>query len=308
VSLRTTHPRTVNPSASVGDAGSDGAGAVLGLGVGVTAYVLGMRHAFDADHIAAIDITTRRLAALGRPSSSVGLWFSLGHSTIVFVMCAALALGLQAAGAWIADDDSTLHRITGVWGPVFSALFLLAVGAANASSLRRLVGSPRGPVNRPRGPMTAVLDRFGIVVDRPKRMYGVGLLFGLGFDTATEVGLLVLAGTASVASTSWYAVLTLPILFAAGMTCLDTVQGALMGRAYRSAARANTTVDYAAVITALSCVIAFVVAVAQLGEVASALAGGSGDIGVDVSILGIALTVVVAFVWLLASVHKRLRR
>ena len=148
-----------------------------------------MRHAFDADHIAAIDNTTRRLAERGRPATTVGFWFSLGHSTIVVVLCILLTLGITAIGSSLADDSSALRTWTGVIGPSVSGVFLLVIAAINIASLRRRHGHAGGPVLRMLGP-------FEKAVDRPSRMYIVGLLFGLGFDTATEIGLLTLAGAA----------------------------------------------------------------------------------------------------------------
>ncbi len=114
-----------------------GDGTLVTLGVGLTAYALGVRHAFDADHIAAIDNTTRRLAERGKPANTVGFWFSLGHSTIVVVLCILLTLGVTAIGTSLADDSSALRTWTGIIGPTVSGVFLLIIAAINIASLRR---------------------------------------------------------------------------------------------------------------------------------------------------------------------------
>jgi high-affinity nickel-transport protein len=240
--------------------GGDGA-ALITLGIGLTAYALGLRHAFDADHIAAIDNTTRRLAERGRPANTVGFWFSLGHSTIVMVLCILLTFGISAVGSALADDSSALRTWTGVIGPTVSGVFLLIIAAINIASLRRRHGHGGGPVLRLLGP-------FEKAVDRPSRMYAVGLLFGLGFDTATEIGLLALAGAATLASVPWWAALTLPLLFAAGMSAFDTAQGAVMRRAYTWRADGRRLGEtYGIAMTGLSVVAAVLIAVVQLSAV-----------------------------------------
>ena len=118
-----------------------GSGTLVTLGVGLTAYALGVRHAFDADHIAAIDNTTRRLLERGKPANTVGFWFSLGHSTIVVVLCILLTLGITAIGTSLADDSSALRTWTGIIGPSVSGAFLLIIAAINIASLRRRQGT-----------------------------------------------------------------------------------------------------------------------------------------------------------------------
>lgn len=275
--------------------GGDGAGPVT-LGIGLTAYALGLRHAFDADHIAAIDNTTRRLVERGRPADTVGFWFSLGHSTIVVVLCVLLTLGIGALGSALVDDSSALRTWTGVIGPCVSGAFLLAIAAINIASLRRRHAHRGGPVLR-------MLGGFERAVDRPSRMYLVGLLFGLGFDTATEIGLLALAGAATLASVPWWAALTLPILFAAGMSAFDTTQGALMRRAYGwQPGRRGMGELYGLAMTLLSVVAAALIAAVQLsGVLVHGL--GLGDpfawvaaIGIDD--LGLVLTGLLLATWL----------
>ncbi|MFJ2543979.1 HoxN/HupN/NixA family nickel/cobalt transporter [Microbacterium sp. NPDC087589] len=288
--------------------GSQASGAtVFGAALGIAAYLLGMRHAFDADHIAAIDNTTRRMVELGRPSSSVGLWFSLGHSSVVLLMCIVLAFGVHAAGELLLDEDSALQTFTGFWGPTFSGVFLLLLGVLNLIALRRRRRRDVYSVHSVGGPVTRVLERVGAKIDNPRRMYLVGMLFGFGFDTATEVGLLILAGTSSISGVPWYAILVLPVLFAAGMTLLDTAQGAAIGRAYRATANTGALRNHAVLLTLVGIVVAFVVGIVQLVDVVLA-AVGEPAWGIDVSYLGIGLTAALLLIWGLASLHARAAR
>ncbi len=280
-----------------------GGGTLVTLGIGFTAYALGVRHAFDADHIAAIDNTTRRLAERGRPAHTVGFWFSLGHSTVVVVLCILLTFGITAIGTSLADDSSALRTWTGVIGPSVSGVFLLVIAAINIASLRRRHGHAGGPVLRMLGP-------FEKAVDRPSRMYLVGLLFGLGFDTATEIGLLALAGTATLVAVPWWATLTLPILFAAGMSAFDTTQGALMRRAYTwRAGHRNIGEVYAIAMTGLSVVAAVLIAVVQLADVLVANLGFGGPFpwlaSVGIDDLGFVLTGVLLATWATVALVAR---
>src|SRR4051795_3042782 len=221
-----------------------GAQGAFGLGVGVTAYTLGLRHAFDADHIAAIDNTTRKLMADGKRPLSVGFFFSLGHSTVVFALALLLSLGVRALAGQVEDDGSTLHGVAGVVGTGVSGTFLYVIAALNVAVLVGIVRvfreMRRGVFDEAaleaqldaRGLMNRVLGRFTRAIRAPWQMYPLGILFGLGFDTATEVGLLFLAAGAAGAGLPWYAILCLPVLFAAGMSLLDTIDGSFMNFAY----------------------------------------------------------------------------
>ena len=288
------------PLGGTGEGAGGGAGErdgvmLVTLGVGLTAYVLGVRHAFDADHIAAIDNTTRRLSERGKPATTVGFWFSLGHSTVVVLLCILLTLGITALGSTLADDSSTLRTWTGVIGPSVSGVFLLVIAVINIASLRRRHGHAGGPVLRLLGP-------FERAVDRPSRMYLVGLLFGLGFDTATEIGLLALAGAATLGAVPWWAALTLPVLFAAGMSAFDTTQGAMMRRAYTwHPGRRQLGEVYAIAMTALSVVAAVLIAVVQLADVLVANLGLGGPLpwlaSVGIDDLGFVLTTLLLATW-----------
>src|SRR5690242_12227470 len=168
-------------------------GHAFGIGLGVTAYSLGMRHAFDADHIAAIDNTTRKLMAEGRRPLSVGFWFSLGHSSVVMALCLLLATGVRALAGQVQSHTSTLQQVTGLVGVAVSGTFLLLIGVINLGVLRRMLGVWRGMraghydeaaleqhLNS-RGLLNRILARFTRAVRTPWHMYPVGLLFGLGF-------------------------------------------------------------------------------------------------------------------------------
>ncbi len=253
---------------------------VFGIGLGVTAYTLGMRHAFDADHIAAIDNTTRKLMAEGHRPVSVGFWFSLGHSSIVFALCALLALGVRSLAGQVQDSGSSLHIITGLVGTLLSGVFLYLIGILNLvilfGILRVFRDMRRGVFDEQaleehlnnRGLLNRWLGGLTKSVRKPWHIYPVGLLFGLGFDTATEVGLLVLAGGAAAFALPWYAILTLPVLFAAGMSLLDSIDGCFMNFAYGWAfSRPVRKVYYNITITALSVAVALIIGTIELASI-----------------------------------------
>jgi nickel/cobalt transporter (NiCoT) family protein len=256
-----------------------GGAGVFGLGLGLTAYLLGMRHAFDADHIAAIDNTTRKLLAdrEGPRPLTVGFWFSLGHSTIVFVLVLLLGLGVRAVTTEIGDDGSPLKVVGGLVGTAVSGLFLILIGVINLVVLVGIVRIFRrmrhGDYDEAelerhldeRGFMNRILGRVTKAVRKPVHMYPTGVLFGLGFDTATEISLLVLAGGVAAATLPWWAILVLPILFAAGMSLFDALDGAFMCFAYGWAfMRPVRKVFYNITITTLSVVVALVIGLIEL--------------------------------------------
>ena len=250
---------------------------VFGFGTGILAYTLGMRHAFDADHIAAIDNTTRKLVQDGKRPLSVGFFFSLGHSTIVFVMALLLNFGIRALDQQVKNDSSGLHNATGVIGTTVSGGFLYLIALLNLVVLVGIVKVFREmrtgryddeELERQldsRGLMNRVFGGYARRIDTPWKMYPVGVLFGLGFDTATEVTLLVLAGTAVVSGLPFYAILSLPILFAAGMCLFDTADGCFMNFAYDWAfARPVRKVFYNLTITGLSVFVAFFIGTIEI--------------------------------------------
>jgi nickel/cobalt transporter (NiCoT) family protein len=254
-----------------------GTAGVFGVGLGITAYALGMRHAFDADHIAAIDNTTRKLMADRQRPLSVGFWFSLGHSSVVFGLCFLLGLGVRALAGQVENGTSALQKTTGLIGTTVSGVFLYLIGIINLVILIGIVKvfrqMRRGAYDEAtleehlnkRGLINRILSGATRAVGRPWQMYPIGLLFGLGFDTATEVSLLVLAGGAAVFNLPWYAILTLPVLFAAGMSLLDTIDGCFMNLAYGWAfSRPVRKVYYNIMVTGLSVAVALIIGTVEL--------------------------------------------
>jgi nickel/cobalt transporter (NiCoT) family protein len=252
---------------------------VFGFGTGILAYTLGMRHAFDADHIAAIDNTTRKLVSDGKRPLSVGFFFSLGHSSVVFALALLLNFGIRALDSQVKNANSQLQHTTNLIGTMVSGVFLFLIAAINLVILAGIIRVFREmrsgtyddrqleeQLNK-RGLMNRILGPLARRIDAPWKMYPIGFLFGLGFDTATEVALLILAGTAVVGGLPFYAVLSLPILFAAGMSLFDTADGCFMNFAYDWAfARPVRKVFYNLTITALSVFVAvFIGAVEILG-------------------------------------------
>ena len=219
-------------------------GQIFGIGLALTAFLLGVRHAFDADHIAAIDNTTRKFVADGKRPVSVGLFFSLGHSSVVFVMAILVAIGSSAVSSLV-SDDSGVHQALGLIGTSVSGLFLMIIGLINLVALLSIYKVWREAQTgvydeaaleqalESRGVFARLLRPAMKRINRPGQMYPLGFLFGLGFDTATEISLLVLAGAGAATGLPWYAVLVLPLLFASGMSLFDTLDGAFMQAAYR---------------------------------------------------------------------------
>jgi high-affinity nickel-transport protein len=289
---------------------------VFGAGIGMTVYLLGMRHAFDADHLAAIDNTTRKLMTDGQRPVSVGFWFSLGHSSVVFGLCVLLTLGIRALTGEVRDDGSELHTITGVIGPTVSGTFLAIIAIINLVVLLGIVKIFRemkqGSYDEAaleeqlnsRGFMNRILGRFTRAITKPWQMYPLGFLFGLGFDTATEVGLLALAGSAATVALPWYAVLCLPLIFAAGMSLWDTIDGTFMNFAYGWAfSNPVRKIYYNITLTGLSVAFAFVIGGTELLQVAIGqfkLSGGLWDWigGLDLNMAGFVITGVLLTMWL----------
>ncbi|MFC8454368.1 HoxN/HupN/NixA family nickel/cobalt transporter [Kitasatospora sp. NPDC057223] len=293
----------------------DVGGQVFGVGMGLTAYTLGMRHAFDADHIAAIDNTTRKLMGQGKRPLSVGFWFSLGHSSIVFGLCALLAFGIQSLAGQVESDDSALHTATGLIGVTVSGVFLVLIGLINLGAFNGILKVFRkmrhGEFDEEelerqldkRGFMNRILGRVTRAVTKPWHMYPVGLLFGLGFDTATEVSLLVLAGGAAAFSLPWYALLVLPVLFAAGMSLLDTIDGSFMNFAYEWAfSKPVRKIYYNLTVTGLSVIVALVIGVIELvgllGEKLDITSGPVAWVGeLDLNLVGYAIVGLFVLTW-----------
>ena len=250
---------------------------VFGLGTGLLAYTLGMRHAFDADHISAIDNTTRKLMADGERPLSVGFFFSRGHSSVVFALAVLLNLGIRTVDQQVRNGSSGLHQVSGIVGTSVSGAFLFLIAALNTAVLvsivRMFVALRSGLYDDEQ--LEAQLDQRGLMnrffgplarrIDTPWKMYPVGVLFGLGFDTASEVALLVLSGTAVASGLPFYAILSLPVLFAAGMSLFDTLDGCFMNFAYGWAfSRPIRKIYYNLTITGLSVAVAFVIGTIEI--------------------------------------------
>jgi high-affinity nickel-transport protein len=284
----------------------------------VTAYTLGMRHAFDADHIAAIDNTTRKLMGEGKRPMSVGFWFSLGHSSIVFALAVLLSLGVRALSHPVQDDDSRLHDVTGWIGTTVSGTFLYLIAFLNLVILAGIWKVFRrmrhGDFDEAaleeqldnRGFMNRLLGRVMKSITKPWQMYPLGLLFGLGFDTATEIALLVLAGSGAASGLPWYAILCLPVLFAAGMCLLDTIDGSFMNFAYQWAfSKPVRKVYYNLTITGLSVAVALLIGTVELLGLVSDKAGLHGAFwdwigGLDLNVVGYVIVGLFFATWAIA--------
>jgi high-affinity nickel-transport protein len=294
-----------------------GAGA-FAIGTGVTAYTLGMRHAFDADHIAAIDNTTRKLMSEGKRPISVGFWFSLGHSSVVFALAFAFALGIRALSGPVTHGGSQLHSVTNWIGTGVSGAFLYLIAALNVVILVGIVKVVRemrlgrydeeqleAQLNS-RGLMNRFFGRFTKTVTKPAQMYPIGILFGLGFDTATEVALLFLAAGAAGAGLPFYAILCLPILFAAGMSLLDTIDGSFMNFAYGWAfSKPVRKVFYNLTITGLSVAVALVIGTIELGSIISEHLNAQGAFwtaleNININTLGFIIVGIFIATWTIA--------
>lgn len=287
---------------------------VFGLGLGVTAYVFGMRHAFDADHIAAIDNTTRKLMADGKSAKSVGFWFAMGHSTMVAVLAILVIVGARAAGTLLDDDSSTRHTL-GIAGTLTTGGFLYLIGFINIVALLGILRVFRklreGQFSA--GELDAALDGRGFLarllrpimkrINRAVHMFPVGVLFGLGFDTATEVALLALAGSGAAAGLPWYAVLVLPLLFAAGMSLMDTLDGLFMNVAYDWAfAHPIRKIYYNLIITVLSIAVALIIGTIELVTVLHDNLGLADPIttwvsSIDLNMVGFGVVALFVIAW-----------
>jgi high-affinity nickel-transport protein len=302
---------------------------IFNVGVGVLAYTFGLRHAFDADHIAAVDNTTRKLLAdnaereaSGQPRQrrplSVGFWFSLGHSTIVFGLAFLLSVGVKALAGQVENDNSSLHSVTGVIGASVSGAFLWVLGILNFAVLMGILkvfrGMRRGHYDEAqleeqlnkRGFMNRFLNGLTKSVGKAWHIYPIGVLFGLGFDTATEVGLLVLAGGAAAFNLPFYSILVLPILFAAGMCLMDTIDGVFMNAAYGWAfAKPVRKVFYNITITSISVAVALIIGTIELicvlADQANITSGPISAIaGINLDYAGYGIVALFFVSWLLA--------
>src|SRR6476469_7645803 len=303
-----------------------GSAGVFGVGIGVTAYLLGVRHAFDADHIAVIDNTTRKLVGEGKRSLSAGFWFSLGHSSVVFGLAFLLAIGVRAIVGPVQDEGSPLLQTLGLVGSLVAGTFLILIGLTNlfavvgiAKVFRRMRSGDfdEAELERQlenRGFLARLLARVMRRVSKSWHLYPVGLLMGLGFDTATQVALLVLAAGTAAFTLPWYAILVLPVLFAAGMSLFDALDGIFMSRAYGWAfLKPVRKVYYNLTVTVLSVVIALVIGVIVLaGLLADRLGVDSGPLAaigsLDLEFVGFMIVGLFVAAWLITLAVWRFGR
>jgi high-affinity nickel-transport protein len=284
-------------------------------GLGTLAYTFGLRHAFDADHIAAIDNTARKLLQGGRRSMGVGFFFSLGHSTIVLSLTAGLAFATKTVDAKL----PTFQTYGGIVGASVSGVFLLLIGLLNLAVLLDILGvfraMKRGRYDKEtlerrlldQGLMSRLfLRRLGNRIDASWKMYPLGVLFGLGFDTASEVALLAVAAGVATHNVPFLAVLSLPILFAAGMSLMDTIDGAFMSRAYGWAFSSPVRkVYYNLTVTSLSVLVALVIGGAELVQVLASSGPDLSRLGYLVVALFAVTWIVSALVWKLRGIERR---
>jgi high-affinity nickel-transport protein len=303
-----------------------GATGVFGVGLGLTAYLLGVRHAFDADHIAVIDNTTRKLVGENTRSLSTGFWFSLGHSSVVFGLAFLLALGVKALVGPVQNENSQMLQTLGLIGSLVAGTFLILIGLTNlfavvgiAKVFREMRSGDFDEAElerqlNSRGFLARLLGRVMRRVSTPWHLYPVGLLMGLGFDTATQVALLVLAAGTAAFTLPWYAVLVLPVLFAAGMSLFDAADGVFMARAYGWAfLKPIRKVYYNLTVTVLSVFVALVIGgILLTGLLVERLDIRSGPLAVigsaDLGSVGFAIVGIFVVVWLVALAVWRFGR
>jgi nickel/cobalt transporter (NiCoT) family protein len=278
-------------------------GALLFTGLAITAYVLGLRHGFDADHIAAIDNTTRKLLNDGQRPLTVGTWFSLGHSTIVCGMIVALVVVTD----WVSAHFHLFSTVGAVLGTLISGVFLFIIGIVNAIIVLEVYRMFRGvregwldqqaldhQMNQ-RGFLNRVFGRFFRVVRKPRQIYPIGVLFGLGFDTATEVLIISIAILFAASGVPLWAVLFLPLLFTCGMVLSDTSDGFAMRYAYGWAFNHPIRkIFYNLTLTVISVLVAFVIGGVELLQVVSGQLGWGGPVwrwldSLDFETLGIGI-------------------
>jgi nickel/cobalt transporter (NiCoT) family protein len=281
-------------------------------GLGVLAYTFGLRHAFDADHIAAIDNTTRSFLQQGKRPLGIGFFFSLGHSTVVFALATGLAVGASAVKAKLPSFQTWGSYV----GAGVSGVFLLAIGVLNLLVLLDIVRIFRdmrsGRLDETlleerlldRGLMSrGLLRRLGARITSSWHMYPLGILFGLGFDTATEVGLLALSAGAATHHVPFLAILSLPLLFAAGMSLMDTADGAFMAHAYGWAFSSPVRkVYYNLTVTTLSVTVALGIGAIELLQVAAR------NTWLGFNTLGYGMVALFVLTWAVSAVIWKTRR
>jgi nickel/cobalt transporter (NiCoT) family protein len=305
-----------------GEGGSRGLG--VGLGVAITAWFLGFRHAFDADHISCIDNTTRKLMADGKRPLGSGFFFSFGHSTVVMAVGVGITIAARAVFGAVVDPNSAFETAGGAIGTLVSAAFLYLIAVLNlivlAGIFKVFRDMRRGTYDeaeleaqlQARGLMYRFFGRFMRSITHTWQLYFVGLVFGIGFDTTTEVLLLAATAYAAVAGLPYYAVLALPFLFSGGMMLFDTLDGCFMNFAYGWAfARPVRKVYYNLVITGLSVGAAFIVGTIEILGILTTeahLSGGFWSVmaNFNINVAGFCIAGLFIFVWAVALTYWRM--
>jgi nickel/cobalt transporter (NiCoT) family protein len=297
-------------------------GALIFTGLAITAYILGVRHGFDADHIAAIDNTTRKLLNDGQRPLTVGTWFSLGHSTIVAAMIAALVVATEFVKSYYGAFAST----GAILGTLISGIFLFVIGLVNVIIVvevyRIFRGLRSGALDQrqldaqmeKRGFLYRYFGRLFRVIRTPRQIYPVGVLFGLGFDTATEVLLISFAvGFAYASSVPLWAIMILPLLFTCGMVLSDTTDGFAMRYAYGWAFnRPIRKIYYNLTLTIISVLVAFLIGGIEMLQVLSTELGFQGGFwawvrGLNFETVGVAIVVLFVGAWGVAMLIYRVK-
>jgi nickel/cobalt transporter (NiCoT) family protein len=297
------------------------------LGTAALAYSFGLRHAFDADHIAAIDNVTRKLMQEGRRPVAVGLFFSLGHSTIVVALTIAIAITATA----LQDRFDAFKSFGGVVGTLVSALFLFGIAIANilvwisiyrtfqtVKNGGKFVEEDLNITLAKRGFLGRLFRRFFRMIERSWQMFPLGVLFGLGFDTATEVGLLGISATQASQGLPIWSILVFPALFTAGMTLIDTTDSILMLGAYGWAfVKPIRKLYYNLTITAVSVIVAVVVGGLEtlnlIGDQLGLTDGGGfwgtiGSLNDNIGVLGYIIVGIFVLAWLVSYLVYRAKR
>jgi high-affinity nickel-transport protein len=304
-----------------GEGGSRGLG--VGLGVAITAWFLGFRHAFDADHISCIDNTTRKLMADGKRPLGTGFFFSFGHSTVVMVVGVGITIAARAVFGAVVDPNSTYETAGGAIGTLVSAAFLYLIAVLNlivlAGIFKVFRDMRRGTYDeaeleaqlQARGLMYRFFGRFMKSITHTWQLYFVGLVFGIGFDTTTEVLLLAATAYAAIQGLPYYAVLALPFLFSGGMMLFDTLDGCFMNFAYGWAfARPVRKVYYNLVITGLSIGAAFIIGTIEILGILTTeahLTGGFWSVmaNFNINVAGFCIAGLFIAVWAVALTYWR---
>lgn len=305
----------------VGAAGTPGEARVQALtwGLVLTAYLAGVKHSYDWDHLAAIDNSTRKFVANRQDPVSVGFAFSLGHSSVVTLAGVLVIAGAAVVGEFM-QDGSAGNLVLGLIGSGVSGLFLLAMGLFNGSAFARSARAYRrartgGALDprdlEPKGLVARLLALPLSRVRQPRNIYVIGFLFGLGFDTATTIGLLMMTTAASLAGVPPFALLALPLAFTAAMTLCDSVNGVAMMRMYRSALEdPQRKLGFNALVTGISAVSALFIAVITLGGFFNAAFALEDPLtswlgSVDLGDAGLLLAALLLAVWAGAAIKGR---